>query len=130
MCNPPLHTEKSPLLGLQFIEFEFESFPSPQLNTNRRNQTTPTSHQRRQQEQLQNEQRQLLFLVFLIAALLLAAAPILCIIKGTAGRLFFGGGGRADKVFNERNVLEQKSSPFLRHSYPSVDERKRSRTIV
>ncbi len=56
--------------------------------------------------------------MFLIAALLLAA-PILCVIRGTADRLFFGG-GRADEVFSEINVLEQKSSPFLRQSSRSI----------
>ena len=116
MCNPSLHTEKSPLLGLQFIESS--PFPTPQLNTiTRRSHTTPTRRQQRQQEHLQNERRQLLYLMFLIAALLFAA-PILCIIRESADRFFFG--GRADNPFNDRHVLAQNTSPFLRQSSPSI----------
>ncbi len=116
MCNPSLHTEKSPLLGLQFIESS--PFPTPQLNTiTRRSHTTPTRRQQRQQEHLQNERRQLLYLMFLIAALLFAA-PILCIIRESADRFF--GGGRADDPFNDRHVLAQNTSPFLRQSSPSI----------
>lgn len=113
MCMPPsLHTEKSPLLGLQFI-----TSPLPTQLTTRRSQTTPT----RQQVRMQNERRQLLYLAFLLAALLLGA-PILCIIKESATRLFGSGGdGRADKSFRNVNVLAKKHSPpLLRQSSPSA----------
>mmetsp|Transcript_18426 Transcript_18426/g.27783 ORF Transcript_18426/g.27783 Transcript_18426/m.27783 type:complete len:158 (-) Transcript_18426:591-1064(-) len=112
MCMPPsLHTEKSPLLGLQFI-----TSPLPTHQTTRRSQTTPT----RQQERMQNERRQLLYLAFLLAALLLGA-PILCIIKESATRLFGSGDGRADKSFRNVNVLAKKHSPpLLRQSSPSA----------
>jgi len=111
MCMPSLHTEKSPLLGLQFI-----TSPTPTQLTTRRSQTTPT----RQQQRMQNERRQLLYLAFLLAALLLGA-PILCIIKDSATRLFGSVDGRADKSFRNVNVLARKNSPpLLRRSSPSA----------
>ena len=105
---PSLHTEKSPLLGLQFI-----TSPTPTQLPTRRSQTTPT----RQQERMQNERRQLLYLAFLLAALLLGTL-ILCIIKESATRLFGSGG---DESFRNVNVLAKKHSPpLLRRSSPSA----------
>eukprot|EP00986_Skeletonema_menzelii_P012197 scaffold6619_cov146-Skeletonema_menzelii.AAC.3 len=120
MCAPP-HTEKSPLLGLQFI-----SSPLPTRHLpNRTSQTTPTTrhhhHQQRQQEQMQNERRQLLYLVFLLAVLLLAA-PLFCFIKESADRLFGSDGrvDRADESLHQINVLTKtNTSPLLRLSSPS-----------
>ena len=109
------HTEKSPLLGLQFID------SSPLLPRQQQQQqqllptTTRTSSSQlktRQQEQMQNERRQLLYLAFLLAALLLAA-PIVCIIKESADRLFGSSNSsssssrddRVDESFNEMDLL-------------------------
>ncbi len=121
------HTEKSPLLGLQFID------SSPLLPRQQQQQqllptTTRTSSSQlktRQQEQMQNERRQLLYLAFLLAALLLAA-PIVCIIKESADRLFGSSNSsnssssssrddRVDESFNEMDLLltnYENTSPF------------------
>ena len=122
------HTEKSPLLGLQFID----SSPLP-----RQQQLLPTTRTSksitRLQEQMQNERRQLLYLAFLLAALLLAA-PIVCIIKESADRLFGSGSSnkgsssrddRIDESFNEMDLLltdNENTSPLLRLSSPSILE--------
>lgn len=107
------HTEKSPLLGLQFID------SSPLLPRQQQQQLLPTTTRTsssqlktRQQEQMQNERRQLLYLAFLLAALLLAA-PIVCIIKESADRLFGSSNSsssssrddRVDESFNEMDLL-------------------------
>ena len=109
MCMSPLNTEKTPLLGLQFIS----SPPQTQPGQTRRSKPTPT---RRLLERMQNERRQLLYVSLLVLAALFLTAPILCIIEESANLLFGSSGngsGTADKSFHH-------SSPLLRQSSSSA----------
>ena len=111
MCMSPLPllSEKTPLLGLQFIS----SPPQRQPGPTRRSKPTPT---RRLQERMQNERRQLLYVSLLVLAALFLTAPILCIIEESANLLFSSSGngsGTADKSFHH-------SSPLLRQSSSSA----------